>query len=158
MASHGTGAGVDTDTDTASPGAIVHALYACISGPAGAPRDWARFAGLLHPTARLMRTGLDASGLPTLRVMGAAEYPSTAEPLFASRGFYEVEIDRREWRFGNIAHVLSLYEARHAPGDAEPERRGINSIQLYHDGARWWVMSVLWDNERPGVAATLEHR
>ena len=31
-----------------------------------------------------------------------------------------------------------------------PFGRGINSIQLFHDGDRWWVVSVLWDNERPG--------
>jgi hypothetical protein len=24
-------------------------------------------------------------------------------------------------------------------------------VQLYHDGDRWWVISVLWDNERTGV-------
>ena len=27
--------------------------------------------------------------------------------------------------------------------------RGINSIQLFYDGTRWWVLSVFWDNERP---------
>jgi hypothetical protein len=28
--------------------------------------------------------------------------------------------------------------------------RGINSIQLFHDGTRWWVLGIAWDNERPG--------
>ena len=27
--------------------------------------------------------------------------------------------------------------------------RGINSIQLFHDGSRYWVVTVLWDSERP---------
>ena len=27
----------------------------------------------------------------------------------------------------------------------------INNIQLFWDGSRWWVMSILWDNERPGL-------
>jgi hypothetical protein len=26
--------------------------------------------------------------------------------------------------------------------------RGINSMQLFHDGERWWLLSVVWDNER----------
>ena len=39
--------------------------------------------------------------------------------------------------FGQIVHVFSTYESRHARGDAEPFQRGINSIQLYHDGERW---------------------
>jgi len=53
-------------------------------------------------------------------------------------------------RFGNIAHVVSVYEARHAPDDAVPFRRGVNSIQLCWDGSRWRVVSVLWDTERDG--------
>ncbi|MFS2023027.1 hypothetical protein ACL58G_08365 [Massilia sp. GER05] len=32
-------------------------------------------------------------------------------------------------------------------GDAEPFQRGINSIQLYHDGKRWWIVSLLWRAE-----------
>ncbi len=25
--------------------------------------------------------------------------------------------------------------------------RGINSFQLWHDGDRWWVVSIFWENE-----------
>ena len=28
---------------------------------------------------------------------------------------------------------------------------GINSIQLFNDGKRWWVMNIMWDAERPGL-------
>ena len=35
----------------------------------------------------------------------------------------------------------------------EPERRGINSIQLFKDPERGWrIMSMIWDNEREGVS------
>jgi len=27
--------------------------------------------------------------------------------------------------------------------------RGINSIQLMHDGRRWWVVSIFWEPESP---------
>ena len=51
--------------------------------------------------------------------------------------------------FGNMAHAWSAYEARISEDDAQPERRGINSIQLYRDetGA-WRIISMIWDNER----------
>ncbi|MFS2016895.1 hypothetical protein ACEN88_09990 [Massilia sp. CT11-108] len=49
--------------------------------------------------------------------------------------------------FGQIVHVFSTYESRHARGDAEPFQRGINSIQLYHDGKRWWIVNLLWRAE-----------
>ena len=55
--------------------------------------------------------------------------------------------------FGNMAQVWSAYEARTAPGEAPPERRGINSIQLYCEAdGRWRIISMIWDNERPGLA------
>jgi hypothetical protein len=65
--------------------------------------------------------------------------------------FYEIEIGQRIERFGQVAHVWSLYEARPAPGSPTLLKRGANSIQLYNDGARWWIVSTVWDNEREDV-------
>jgi hypothetical protein len=48
--------------------------------------------------------------------------------------------------FGNITQVFSSYGSRHAPGE-KPFTRGINSMQLFYDGSRWWVLSILWDEE-----------
>jgi hypothetical protein len=48
-------------------------------------------------------------------------------------------------------HVWSTYEGTFSAPDA-PRReplRGINSIQLANDGARWWIMSISWEAERP---------
>jgi hypothetical protein len=28
--------------------------------------------------------------------------------------------------------------------------RGVNSIELFHDGRRWWIAAAIWDSERPG--------
>ena len=65
---------------------------------------------------------------------------------------YEVETERRIDLFGNVAQVWSAYEAKRAPDDAEPERRGINSIQLFkaREG-EWRIVSMIWDNERQGL-------
>jgi hypothetical protein len=45
--------------------------------------------------------------------------------------------------------VWSTYASSREPG-GEPLSRGINSIQLYHDGQRWWIMSWIYDREREG--------
>ncbi len=134
--------------DTQSIEAIVHALYDTISGPAGAPRDWARLRSLLFPGARLVRTFLNPDGVPRALAMDAREYEEDTSVFFRREPFYVGVFARRIDRFGNIAHVLSVYEARHDPADARPLRRGINSIQLFFDGSRWWIVSVLWDTER----------
>ena len=33
--------------------------------------------------------------------------------------------------------------------EAEPFARGVNSIQLVRQDGRWWVVTILWDVERP---------
>jgi hypothetical protein len=48
----------------------------------------------------------------------------------------------------NIMQAFSTYETHRDSADARPIR-GINSIQLFNDGSRWWVVGVMWDNERP---------
>src|SRR4051812_45253003 len=133
--------------DEAAIGAVVDAMYAMVSGPAG-PRDWSRQPQVFHPDARQMRTGVQASGTPWIKVMTPQSYTADTADFFATTDFFEVEIARRIDVMGNMAHVWSLYEARNAPDDATLERRGINSIQLYNDGvAGWRIISMIWDNE-----------
>jgi hypothetical protein len=137
--------------DRSDVGAVVDEIYAMISGPAG-PRDWSRQRAVFHPEARQVRTWIGDDGRPALKMMSPADYAADTTPFFAANPFYEVEIARRVDVFGNIAHVWSAYEARRSPGDAEPERRGINSIQLVRDGdGLWSVLAMAWDNEREGV-------
>ena len=138
--------------DRQAIGAAVDEMYAMISGPAG-PRDWSRQANCFHPDARQIRTFLDADGKPAMTAMGLADYARDTTPFFMTHAFFEVEIARRIDLFGNIAHVWSAYEARSALDDAVPERRGINSIQLFRDPARGWrIMAMIWDNEREGLS------
>ena len=143
-----------SNADEAAIGAVVDAMYAMVSGPAG-PRDWSRQDEVFHPEARQMRTGVGQDGAPWITVMTPQSYRADTAAFFATTDFFEVEIARRIDVLGNVAHVWSLYEARHAPDDATPERRGINSIQLYRNGTgRWRIISMIWDNERPGVSVT----
>lgn len=137
--------------DASSPDAIVAALYDVISGPAGRPRDWDRFRALFLPgSARLVGMGMNSAGQVAYRPMTPEEYLSSSGPVLERDGFFEVEIGFREERFGNVVHRFSAYAARRTPEDPTPFMRGINSIQLLFDGTRWWVVTVLWDQERPG--------
>ncbi|MFO1516022.1 MAG: hypothetical protein U1F22_03755 [Lysobacterales bacterium] len=130
---------------------LVPAVYACISGAAGTPRQWERFRFLHRPDARSLRTVVHADGRIEAQSFGVEEYIANVAPFFAANDFFEMEIDHRIERFGQIAHVWSRYEARPSPGSPVLLKRGANSIQLFHDGARWWVVSTAWDNEREGL-------
>ena len=138
--------------DAASVDAIVSALYAAVShGPDAAP-DFDRmrriflYVGMLVPPK--------PAGTADFRVMDVDQFEERVRELAAKEkgqptGFFEKEIGRRTDCFGNVCQVFSTYEARRSPSDVEPFVRGINSIQLLRDGQRWWIASVVWDQERP---------
>ncbi len=139
-------------SDVESIEAIIAAAYDSISGPAGQKRDWDRMRLLFISGARLIPTatvpGRNDVDLAPL-MLDVEGYIDRVEPIFAKSGFYEKEIARRVEQFGQIAHVWSTYESRHDPNDPAPFMRGINSIQLFNDGNRWWILSIYWQHESP---------
>ncbi len=136
--------------DVSSVDAILAALYDVISGPAGQKRDWDRFHSLFLPEhGRLINTGRSADGTVRYRVMTPADYVASSGPVLERDGFFETEIHRVQETFGNVTHAFSTYESRRTAADRTPFARGINSIQLFDDGTRWYVVTVFWDSERP---------
>jgi len=138
--------------DVGSIDAIIAAAYDSISGPAGKKRDCDRVRSLFIPGARLIPTARDAGKHDVdlaPNILDVDGYIARVEPFFGKNGFYEKEIARRVEQFGQIAHAWSTYESRHDPNDAAPFMRGINSIQLFNDGHRWWILSIYWQHESP---------
>lgn len=135
--------------DVESVDAILQALYASISGPKDVERDWPRLRSLLVPGARFMPTGRTAQGEGRMRMWNVDEYIAAAGPGLMRNGFFEREIGRTMERYGNIVHVMSAYDSKYLPSDPQPFARGINSIQLWNDGTRWWVVSIFWEAETP---------
>ena len=140
----------DGTDEFATIDAVMSALYGSISGPPGG-QDFELSGRLQHPDVRLVRTRLDESGRPVALSFSGDEYDANAKALLAGRPFYEVETDRRVVRFGNVAQVFSAYEARTAPQGGELIKRGMNLAHLFNDGRRWWLMHMIWDDERDGV-------
>jgi hypothetical protein len=133
--------------DVKSVDSLLAALYDVISGPAG-ERDWNRFRSLLMPNARLTSAEKTADGAVRVRPSSVEDYVRLGGNYFLKNGFFEKPIVSRVETFGNVAQVFSSYESRHAPGEP-PFARGINSLQMLYDGKRWWVVNILWDEERP---------
>jgi hypothetical protein len=139
-----------TPSDVESIDAIITALYDGISGPSDKKRDWDRERSLYLPGARLIPLALRPGSNevdPVPNILDVDGFIARAEPFFEKNGFYEVEVARETQRFGQMAHAWSTYESRRDPGDPEPFMRGINSIQLFHDGARWWILNIYWQQE-----------
>jgi len=135
--------------DVSSPDAILAALYDVISGPVGQKRDWDRFRSLFAPGARMIPVRRDAqSGEFRLVALDPEGYITRSSATLEQTGFVEKEIARRTERFGQVLHAFSTYEGRRA-ADPVPFVRGVNSIQLFSDGKRWWVVTVYWQAESP---------
>jgi hypothetical protein len=135
--------------DVASPDAILAAVYEVISGPAGQKRDWDRFRSLFLPGGRLVPSGPKKEGGFFARSVTPEEYVKFADAYFEKNGFAENEISRKSERYGNIMQIFSTYASRHDAKDQEPFERGINSFQLFYDGARWWIVTIFWQGETP---------
>lgn len=132
------------NTDVETLDGIIKAYYDVISGPAGEPRDWERDKSLHHPNALVSVTGKD-NNKPFIITQSLSDYhKSFGVP---KTGFWEYEIKRETQKFGNITHVWTTYETKHEK-DGPITERGINSIQLYNDGTRWWILSWMFDSER----------
>jgi hypothetical protein len=132
--------------DVKSPEAIVAACYDVISGPAG-PRNWDRFRSLFLPSARLTAASTKPDGTHVVTLLSVDDYVKLAGAGFMKSGFYEQPMHNDLQVYGNMGQVFTSYESRRAPGE-KPFQRGINSFQVAFDGQRWWVVSILWDDER----------
>jgi hypothetical protein len=127
--------------DVQSIDAIVKALYESISGAAGVPRQWERDAELYRPETRFFQVRPDNS----LRVESLDQYKARVDEWLVTNGFFEYETERETQQYGNVAHVLSTYESRQTE-DGPVIGGGKNSIQLVHDGSRWWITAVAWNS------------
>ena len=138
--------------DVQSLDAIVAAIYDVISGPPG-ERDWNRFNSLFAKDARLIAVRVPEDGKPDLSVMTPAGYADRAGKYFLEHGFFEHELSRKTDSFGAMTHIYTTYESRETK-DGKPIDRGINSMEFFFDGARWWCVEIYWDAERPGNPMT----
>jgi hypothetical protein len=138
----------DFTNDVKSTDAIIAALYDVISGDAGAPRNWERFKYLFIPEAKLIPTGKNKEGKFNYRMITPDEYVQ----MFTTRvttGFFERELHHTTEQYGTIVHVFSTYETKEKK-DGPVTNRGINSIQLFYDGTRYYVVNIFWCAESLG--------
>jgi hypothetical protein len=138
--------------DVASPDALVRAAYETVSRAPGKPFQWDRFRSLFLPGARM---------IPNTEQTGGTFTTHTVESFITwiddswkrvgigspnDRGFAESHVAGITEQFGDIAHVLSTYE-KHIWGETQVRGRGINSFQMVRKDGRWWITSLIWDEE-----------
>ncbi|TDI72075.1 MAG: hypothetical protein E2O85_01125 [Bacteroidetes bacterium] len=121
---------------------IMKAYYEVVSGPAGVEREVARDRSLHHPDAQIVIVRDGPNGKPEASVITLADFHGPPGP--APNAFYEYEIYREVRRHGSNVHVWSTYEWR-SEENGPSRGRGINSIQMFFDGSRYWITEWMYD-------------
>lgn len=124
--------------------AIIKSLYGVISGDKGEARDWDFFKSLFLPDAKLMPIQAHKDGSQKMLYVTPDEYIEMSGKWLVENGFHEVEIARTSDSFGHLMHVFSTYEAYQSEDADSSFMSGINSIQLFNDGTRWWIANIAW--------------
>jgi hypothetical protein len=131
--------------DVSSINRIVKAIYESITFREGEKPNLERLRSLFIPKAPFIRITPDAVNKMDLDsfLFSFNERIKTG----AMKSFYEGEISGKTDAFGSIAQVFTTYNKGINKKDPKSMVRGINSIQLFHDGQRWWISSILWQDE-----------
>jgi len=127
---------------------IVKASYETISGGVGVARQWGRDRTLFAPSVRYISLSKNKAGEVKARTSDYQEYLDESDDFLVKQGFTEAELGDEIKRFGNVATVLSSYEGR-VQSTGKVVTRGVNIFSLYFDGKRWWIQTMMWDEEGP---------
>ena len=143
------------DVDTVDH--VIASLYDVVSGPAG-QRDWDRFRSLFVPDGRIVSIVAESAATKNAPArkgdavfLTPDMFAQRNDPYFKAHGFFERSIANRVEEFGNLVEAWSTSEIRDAKDDAQPSARGIDSFQIVHARGRFWIASLFFDHERPGV-------
>lgn len=139
--------------EVATPEALLATLYDTFQRRPGEHINWERFASLFVPGARMVPNVEQTDG--KFRVMSVQEFSQWIEGIFAEHspigssrdhGLAEEEVHSEMERYGDIVQVMSTYE-RHAWNSEKVDGRGVNGITMVRNGGRWWIVSIVWDEE-----------
>lgn len=123
-----------------TPGAALDALYDVISGPVGEARDWDRFRSLFIEGARM---SVAVPGEARVATLSVEDYIERNGEALSRIGFTETETARRTYIYGEMATILSAYEAVRAD-TGEVVATGVNSLVIMETADGWKVASLAW--------------
>lgn len=125
---------------------IMKAYYDVVTVEKGGKVYYQRDSLIHWPNVHVGSASIGKNGKPVFHYMSLKEYHQRSDAYLEKDGFYEREISRKVEKFGTIYHVWSTYESRNSPTGPVIER-GINSVELYYDGTRFWILGWFFDSE-----------
>ena len=133
--------------DVSSEDAIIKVLYDVISGPSTQNRDWDRFRNLFTKEARMITVAVHKDSGKVVRTITPEQYIERNGKRLQEIGFIEAELNRITESYGAVTHAFSTYKSDYTVNGNPMKAQGINSIQLFNDGKRFYIVSVYWDGD-----------
>ena len=136
----------DSSNNLASVDSIIHTLYDVISGPAGQERNWNLFRSLFAADAKMYIAVPGNNSSTSLKSITPEEYVQRNQARLADIGFNETELYRITNTYGSGTQIFSTYGSHFTNANGQEEMmKGINNIQLFFDGERYYIVSIFWD-------------
>jgi hypothetical protein len=128
---------------------VVTEIYDLVSFEAGQQPDWDKVRALFIPEAVIvLRTSRDATTVFSVEGFVADFVRFVEQTPAGEMGFTEKILSTNAMVFGDIAHVLVLYEA-HITGSSRPPTQGVDSFSLIKQDGGWRIVAIT--NELPGA-------
>ena len=124
---------------------IVQALYDCITFKEDSRPNLDLYRTMFIPTAQFIRISPD--GVMNMDLEGFIDFFEERIESGVIKSFYEGEVSRKTNTYKNIAQVYSAYRKAYNTDTPTEFTEGVNCMQLYFDGERWWITSVVWEDE-----------
>jgi hypothetical protein len=135
------------DTPFGTAQAVVDELYDLVTFDAGTTPDWDQVRALFIDEAVIvLRTSRTATSVFSVDGFVGDFVAFIERANVEESGFAETIVKTKAMVFGDIAHVLVLYEAL-IPGSGRDPQQGVDSFQLIYKNERWWIASIV--NEIP---------
>jgi|GEM_PF-569716 len=126
---------------------LVNGLYKAVTFKAGNMPDWNRVKSMfLNEAVIVLRSSRDSTTVFDVNGFVKDFVDFTQKYHVDKTGFMEKVIRMKPMVFGEMAHVLVLYEAS-VPGTRMPPQGGVDSFSLIRKNSRWWIASIT--NEIP---------
>lgn len=137
------------DSVLQDPDRLVRNIYDLVTFEAGTTPNWDAVRSMfIEDAVIVLRTSRDSTSVFSVDGF-IADFVAFAErPDVRSSGFREEVVRTKPMEFGDMAHVLVLYEAS-IPGSERPPQQGVDSFQLIKKAGRWWIVSIT--NEIPTI-------
>jgi hypothetical protein len=126
---------------------VVTEIYRLVTFAPGNTPDWQKVKSLFIKEAIIvLRTSWDSTTIFSVEgfVNDFINFIERAE--VKQTGFVEKIIRMKQMVFGDMAHILVLYEA-HIPGSSRTPQQGVDSFLLIKKDNRWWIEAIA--NEIP---------